>query len=238
MAASQQQQTPWFAVSVGLMGLIVGYVLGSSVGGGLKLPMPSNPTPPAPAAADAQPSTPPEVGVGPTIGSKSAKVTVIEFTDYQCPFCSRHFTQTYGQLKTNYIDTGKIKYESRNFPLTSIHPQAMGASVAASCADKQGKFWPMHDKLFQGQGSWSGKADAETVFKQYASEIGLNASAFASCIKDPSMEAAVNADISAGSDAGVNGTPAFWIVNEDGDAKFVSGAQPYANFQSAIDAQL
>lgn len=163
---------------------------------------------------------------------------MIEFTDYQCPFCSRHFNQTYGQLKQNYVDTGKIKYESRNFPLTSIHPQATGAAVAALCAEKQGKFWQMHEKLFTAQTQWSGNADADGVFKKFASELGLSASSFANCLSDSAMQDAVSADLQAGSDAGVNGTPAFWLIGPGGQSKFISGAQPYTNFASAIDAML
>lgn len=239
-ASSAPQQNPWFSVSVGLMGLIVGYVLGTSVGGGgIKLPSVAGPTPSAPSApSEPTPQNPPEVGVGPVIGSSRAKVTVVEFTDYQCPFCSRHFNQTYGQLKSGYIDTGKIKYESRSFPLVSIHPQATPASEAALCANKQGKFWEMHEKLFVAQTQWSGNADAKGVFKKFASELGLNASSFASCLDSGEMNDQVQEDLAAGSDAGVNGTPAFWVISDDGKSKFISGAQPYANFQAAIDAML
>ncbi len=137
MSAStpNNSSNPWFAVSLLLIGLIVGYVLGGSLSGGIKLPsVPSlagnDDTPP-----DDQPTQPsgtaPDTGVGPVTGKSSATVTVVEFTDFQCPYCGRHFTQTYGQLKKDYIDTGKIKYESRNFPLTSIHPNAMPSAEAA-----------------------------------------------------------------------------------------------------------
>jgi len=91
----------------------------------------------------------------PQLGSKDAKVTLVEFTDYQCPYCGKHASSTGKQIKSDYIDTGKIKFVLKDFPLTSIHPNAFKAAEAARCAGEQGKYWEMHDKLFESQSEWS-----------------------------------------------------------------------------------
>ncbi len=100
-------------------------------------------------------ATPPSTGNGPMLGSANATITLIEFTDYQCPFCSRHYNQTYNQIKKDYIDTGKVKFYLRDFPL-NFHPNAQKAAEAARCAGDQGKYWEMHDELFSKQSEWSG----------------------------------------------------------------------------------
>ncbi len=100
-------------------------------------------------------TTPPTADDDPVLGQANAPITVIEFTDYQCPFCSRHFLQTFGQIKKEYVDTGKVKYVSRDYPL-GFHPHAQKASESANCAGDQGKYWEMHDALFQNQEEWSG----------------------------------------------------------------------------------
>lgn len=99
--------------------------------------------------------TPPTVDDDAVKGDANAPVTIIEFTDYQCPFCSRHFEQTFGQIESEYIDTGKVKYVVRDFPL-GFHPNAQKAAEAAECAGDQGRYWEMHDQLFSNQGEWSG----------------------------------------------------------------------------------
>ncbi len=240
MSNGTSSQTPWFSVSIGLMGLIVGYVLGTSLSGGLTLgggKAPAAPSAPsAPTAPAAPQGTAPKTGIGPVLGKSSAPVAIVEFTDFQCPFCSRHFTNTFGQIKSTYIDTGKVKYELRNFPLTSIHPNAMPAAEAAMCANKQGKFWEMHEELFGNQKDWSGLSDPSAKFKEYAQTIGINASSFASCLSNHDTQAEIQKDQQDADAAGVNGTPAFWIIGKDGTGKFVSGAQPFSAFQTAIDA--
>ncbi len=229
--------TPWFAVSIGLLGLIVGYALATGVGnplaGGNQKPAPT------PVVNDPEPTPtgdPADADDDEVKGKSSATVTLIEFTDYQCPFCSRHFEQTLPDIVKNYIDTGKVKYVVRDFPL-SFHPNAHKAAEASECAGEQGKFWEMHDKLFAEQGSWSGAADASATFKGYAKALGLKAS-FDTCLDNGDMAAEVDADLADGSAAGINGTPGFWIVSDDGDSKSVSGAYPYATFQAAFDAML
>ena len=237
---TSNMNTPWFAVSVGLVGLIVGYALATGVGnplaGGNKAPAPS----PAPTVADDPEPTPAgdpaDVDDDAVKGDPDATVTLIEFTDYQCPFCSRHFEQTLPSILKDYVDTGKVKYVVRDFPL-SFHGNAHKAAEAAECAGEQDKYWEMHDKLFSSQGEWSNLADATAKFKEYAKALGMKSS-FDSCLDNGDMAGEVDADLADGSASGINGTPGFWIVSDDGDSKSVSGAYPYATFQAAFDAML
>ncbi|MFH0956236.1 MAG: thioredoxin domain-containing protein [Candidatus Aenigmatarchaeota archaeon] len=161
------------------------------------------------------------------LGQASAKVTIIEFSDFQCPYCSRFVLQTFPQIKTNYIDTGKAKLIFRDFPL-GFHANAAKAAEAAECAGDQGKYYEMHDKLFGNQ-----SALGIDSYKQWAAELGLNTATFNSCLDSGKYTAEVAADAAAGAAAGVTGTPTFFING----AKLV-GAQPYEAFQQAIDAAL
>ena len=229
--------TPWFGVSVGLLGLIVGYALATGVGNPLAGGGKAKPTPtPTPVADDPEPAgDPADIDDDAVMGDDSATVTLIEFTDYQCPFCSRHFEQTMPDIIKNYVDTGKVKYVVRDFPL-SFHPNAHKAAEAAECAGEEGKYFEMHDKLFTEQGTWSGLSDATATFKGYAKALGLKK--FDSCLDNGDMAAEVDADLAAGSAAGISGTPGFWVVSDDGKSKSISGAYPYATFQAAFDEML
>jgi protein-disulfide isomerase len=164
------------------------------------------------------------------VGDPNAPITIIEYTDYQCPFCSRHFEQTYPQLKENYIDTGVVYYVFKDFPLTQIHPQAVLAASAARCAGEQDAYVAMHDMLFATQVEWNGRSDADTLFNQYAAEMGLDEVQFATCLAEGTYEEAINADLNEGISYGVSGTPAFFL-----NGYFLSGAQPYATFVDAIE---
>lgn len=167
-----------------------------------------------------------------SIGDPDAPITIVEFTDYQCPYCSRHFQQTYPQLLTNYVDAGLVRYVFKDFPLTSIHPQALEAAEAARCAGEQDAYLQMHDILFNRQNEW-GVPDAATLFVGYAGELGLDADAFSTCLSDGRYEGAIQADLDEGIRLGVTGTPGFFI-----NGRFLSGAQPYAVFQQALDTIL
>ena len=164
------------------------------------------------------------------VGDPEAPVTLIEYTDYQCPFCSRHFNETYLKIKENYVDTGQVYYVFKDFPLTNLHPQAILAAQAARCAGDQGEYLAMHDMLFQEQGSWSGNEEAAGQFAEFAGEIGLDTETFAACLADDTHLAEVLADLEEGSNRGINGTPAF-IIN----GYTLSGAYPYATFADAIE---
>jgi len=199
---------------------------------------------PQPAQTPSQPSAPQTFQVSldddPFKGDPNAPVTVVEFSDFQCPFCSRFFTQTLPALQENYIDTGKIKLVYKDLPLDNLHPNARPAHIAAECADEQGKFWDYHDVLFENQGQWSrlSSADLSTQLTQYATSMGLNSASFESCLSSPSMADEVNADFLQAASYGATGTPTFFIGNEKNGFIKLVGAQPYAAFQAAIDAQL
>ncbi len=176
----------------------------------------------------------------PVKGNPNAPVTVVEFSDFQCPFCSRFFTQTLPALEEDYINTGKIKLVYKDFPLDNLHPNARPAHIAAECADEQGKFWEYHDVLFENQGQWSrlSSADLSSQLNQYATSMGLNSASFDSCLSSPSMADEVNADYLQAASYGATGTPTFFIGNEKNGFIKIVGAQPYATFQAVIDAQL
>jgi protein-disulfide isomerase len=244
-----QNGNPWFASTIGLLGLIVGYALATAVhgyvpqGGMIANNNGGGAISSADAAASVAPQptgTPPTPGKGPSMGNANATVTVVEFTDFQCPFCERHFSQTLPQIKTNYVDTGKIKYEVRYFPLTQIHPNAEKSAEAAACADDQGKFWQMHDKLFSTQNDWADLDSAGAVadFKKYAAALGVNTSTFNTCLDTGSKATMIQQSIADGTAAGINGTPGFWVIGPNGKTQQISGAYPYATFQTAIDGML
>lgn len=226
---------------MGLIGLIVGYGLASGMGTVAIPTVPAAPSAPSGPVAPSVPAGPTApaatVDDDPSVGSDDATITLIEFTDYQCPFCSRHFTQTYGQIKRDYVDTGKVKYVLRDFPL-SFHPFAQKAAEASECADEQGKFWEMHDMLFAKQGEWSQSADAVPTFKQFAATLGLNKQKFDSCLDSGDMKAEVLKDLADGSAAGIDGTPGFWILGPGGKTKQISGAYPYETFKAEFDGML
>ncbi len=185
--------------------------------------------------ATATPSGPVEVDTTGafSIGAADAPVVMVEFTDFQCPYCSRHFVETFPQIRADYIDTGKVRYVFMDFPLTSIHPQAPLAAEAARCAGDQDAYLEMHHALFDRQGEWSGRADAGEVFVGFAGELGLDGASFAQCLSSGQYTAAVQADLEQGISLGINGTPAFFL-----NGNFISGAQSFSVFQGAIESLL
>ena len=188
----------------------------------------------AQAAQEAQaqpPSGPVEVPIegAYAIGDPGAPVTIVEYTDFQCPYCSRHYEQTFLQLKEDYIDTGVVYYVFKDFPLTQIHPDAVLAANAARCAGEQDAYLAMHDTLFAQQQEWDRNPEAESLFNQYAAEMGLDEDQFASCLANRTYEEDVYADLNEGISFGINGTPAFFL-----NGYFLSGAQPYGTFVDAV----
>lgn len=199
---------------------------------------------PSPAVAPTQPNTLAKIAISigdsPVMGSSSASVTMVEFSDFQCPFCGAFFSQTFSQVEKNYIDSGKVKFVFKNMPLTSIHPNALEASLAAECANEQGKFWQYHDWLFTNQNSWVNlnSTDVTKAFKQYASMLGLDANSFDSCLDSEKYSTAVNKDSQDGATYGVTGTPTFFVGNDQKGYVTISGAQPFSVFQQQLDSQL
>ena len=174
----------------------------------------------------------------PVLGEEDAEVTIIEFSDYQCPFCRKFWQDTFTQLKKDYIDTGKVKFVYRDYPL-GFHPMAVPAAEAANCAREKGgdeAYYEMHDKMFEEQNILDGGTVQSTVqftkddLKQWAKDIGYNID---SCLDSGKYAQEVQNDFADGGSAGVQGTPAFFI-----NGRLLSGAQPYAAFKQAIDAEL
>jgi protein-disulfide isomerase len=181
-----------------------------------------------------QPTQPPQRidGVSadddPFIGPEDAPVTIVEFSDFQCPYCKRWVDQTYQALLDQYGDQIRIVY--RDFPLTSIHPDAQKAAEAAECADEQGRFWEMHDIIFANQVIGIG-VDALTG---YAGQIdGLDAEQLAECVDSGKYADEIAADLNDGTSYGVSGTPTFFI-----NGYRLVGAQPLASFTALIEQEL
>ena len=176
----------------------------------------------------------------PIIGNMDAEITIIEFSDFQCPFCARFHVQTLPTIMDEYINKGTVKLVFRDFPIQSIHPNALPASVAAECANEQKKFKEMHDVLFEKQNEWSNQ-NIESVmntFSQYASDLGLEEKAFDSCLKNGKYIEEIQKDLDDGRTYGISGTPGFFIGNEQIGFIELKGAQPFENFKKVIDNQL
>lgn len=160
----------------------------------------------------------------PFLGNKDAKVTIIEFTDYQCPFCARA-RPTIKKILDNYGD--QVKYVLRDFPL-SFHPQAQKAAEAAQCAGDQDKYWEYSDKLWENI-----KALSVPDLKKYAGQLKLNQGEFDKCLDSNKYAAEVKKDMAAGSKAGVTGTPSFFI-----NGQMLTGARPYEQFEEIIKEEI
>ncbi len=160
-------------------------------------------------------------------GDANAPVTIIEFSEYQCPFCKRYVDQTLTEIQKKYIDTGKVKYVFRDFPL-GFHQNAKPAAMATECVHELGgdeAYWKYHDKLFENTQA----LDSDSL-KKYASDMGYD---IADCLDSEKFSDEVDADAKEGSSYGVQGTPAFFI-----NGRFLSGAQPFAAFEALIEEEL
>ncbi len=189
-----------------------------------------------------QPQTPVKISADndPIIGDPNAPITIIEFSDFQCPFCARFHIQTLPLILEEYIEQGKVKLVFRDFPIQSIHPNALPASVAAECANEQGKFKEMHDMLFDYQNEWNNQDtdDALSLFSQYATNIQLEQDTFDSCLTNGKYIDEIKKDLDDGRDYGVSGTPGFFVGNDEIGYVELKGAQPFESFKKIIDAQL
>jgi protein-disulfide isomerase len=171
----------------------------------------------------------------PSLGARDAKVTIVEFSDYQCPFCGRYATQTMPQLLDEYVKTGKVRYVFRNYPLAQLHPSAEKAAEASACAGDQGKFWEVHDRFFKNQQALGPKEMAN-----HAAALGMDVTKFQQCLDSGKYTSAVKDDIAEGQKFNVRGTPSFFFGTEMRDSKlkavkFLSGAVPLQNFKEVID---
>jgi protein-disulfide isomerase len=172
-----------------------------------------------------------------SLGRADAKLVMIEFTDFDCPFCARYAQTTKDQIVKEYVDTGKMRYVFRHMPLRQLHPNAHRESEAAECARRQDKFWQMYPRLFESK-----QTSSEADLRAHASAIGLNAAAFEKCLAGEAS-ARVTRDLNEGARAGIMGTPMFFIgkLDENGRVQIATrivGAEPIDKFRGAIEQLL
>jgi protein-disulfide isomerase len=168
----------------------------------------------------------------PVLGDPNAEITIVEFSDFQCPFCARAATGAVADFKkSNYFSDGQVNLVYKHFPLNSIHPEAQKSAEASVCAGNQGKFWEFHDLLFANQQSLS-----VSNYKAWAQQLGLNQVEFDSCLDGGDAAKKVSSDLRQASEAGGRGTPYFVVVNKDGETQAVSGAVPFSQLESAIQS--
>jgi len=167
-----------------------------------------------------------------TIGKGTTGVTLVEYGDYECPYCEEYYSIV-KQVQATYGD--KITIQFRNFPLTSVHPNAFAGARAAEAAALQGKFWEMHDALYDSSNwqVWSTSSDPTPYFNQYAQELGLNVTQFKSDYSSSKVNDAVNADMAAGNKLGITGTPTFYL-----NGKKIEVSNTLDSFQKVIDAEI
>ena len=174
----------------------------------------------------------------PRKGASAAKIVLIEFSDFECPFCGRHARGPYAQLQQQYVTTGKIQYAFRHFPLDQLHPAARQAAEAAACANAQGKFWEFHDTLFANQ-----RALQLPNLLEYAKSVQIDGNKFEACVTGHQMAGLVSGDVAEGQRLGFNGTPGFLIGEIQPNqtvrvTRRIVGAYPFEVFQQALDEQL
>ncbi|MBS1818150.1 MAG: thioredoxin domain-containing protein [Acidobacteria bacterium] len=197
--------------------------------------------PPAAPAAQAQAAPLPTVvsiANAASRGDAKAPLTLVEFSDFQCPFCGRYSRETFAQIQKQYVDTGKVHYVFRNLPLQGLHPQAFGAAVGAECARAQGKFWELHDRLFANQNGL-----AQPAILKSAEVYGLDLPKFQACLSAPAAAEHVRKDLADAAALGSNATPAFFVGVKQADGQVrilqrIVGAKPYETFASILDTLL
>lgn len=167
----------------------------------------------------------------PVLGNPKAPVTIVEFGDYQCPFCGRFFSTTEKQIIETYVKTGKARFIYRDFAF--LGPESETAAIATECANEQGKFWQYHDYLFTHQNGENQGAFTGTHLKEFAEKIGLDSAKFNQCLDTAKYKDEVAKDTEAGRLLGVSGTPTTFV-----NGKMITGAVPFAQFQSLIDEEL
>lgn len=214
---------------------LLGFIAGMAVRSLLLGPMPyyaattATPTP----LLSPSPTLSPTPGIvqvsaddDPAIGPEDAPVLIVEFSDFQCPYCARFATETLGQILETYGD--QVRFVYRDFPLTNIHPHARKAAEAAQCAHEQGHYWEYHDLLLQNQEA----LDIDSL-KGYAQQLGLDTDAFDQCLDSGEYASEVQNDLAQGQDYGVTGTPSFFI-----NGRLLRGARPFSDFQAIIEEEL
>lgn len=183
-------------------------------------------------------NSPVDISGAPAKGSASAPVTLVEISDYHCPFCRRHVQQTQPQIYSQYVDTGKVRHVFIHYPIDQLHPEAYKSHEAASCAAEQGKFWELHTKLFEAP------ARTDDQISALAFAVGLDVNALKGCLSSGKYRNAVRESVRKMQELGVSGTPMFLVGRTpSGSEPFkavstINGAQPFPAFKQAIDAIL
>jgi protein-disulfide isomerase len=187
-------------------------------------------------ASEPEPAPPPtgklKIEGGYMLGSKDAPYTVVEFTDYECPFCRQFEMTTFPQLRKKYIDTGKIRFVSRNLPL-SIHPHAARAALAVMCAGDQGQFWKMRDLVFANQ-----KALTDDGLAQDAKDLSLDLAVFQSCLDTKKHAPEIRSDVKEAASLQLDATPSFLVgkTTTDGvEGTILMGTEPLAAFEAVLE---
>lgn len=163
-------------------------------------------------------------------GPQNAKVTIVEFSEYECPYCQRYVQDAYAKIFAEYGD--QIRYVFHDYPLP-FHANAQLTSEAARCAGDQGKYWEMHDDLFEKRDEWTAATDVKATLANLAAGIGLNKASFSSCLESGKHTQAVKDDMALGQSVGVSGTPSFFV-----NGQRLVGAQPFEAFKTIIDQEL
>lgn len=244
--------TPLAIVVVGAMislALFFGLRSSSSPAGeiaGTQEVLPSQPTvPQVPQEEPPPPTAKTTIDDDPILGNKeTATVAIVEFSDYECPFCKRFADETLSQIKENYINAGKVVLVFRDLPLDFHNPAAEKEAIAAECAREQGgdrKYFEYHDKIFKTTAGNGLGIDINRL-SELAEELALNGNKLKTCLEDERFKEEVKKDAADAAEAGIFGTPGFVIgkLDKDGNVEgvIVEGAQPYSNFKEVIDAQL
>jgi protein-disulfide isomerase len=186
------------------------------------------------------PPEPPRVSIGfagrPVLGEPTAGIGIVEFSDFECPFCRRFHATVHPLLKQEYIDTGKVQMIFRDMPL-DFHPRARGAALAANCAGEQGQYWNMVDALFDAQ-----ERLGDELYRELAGKFGVDMGRYQSCLQDAASDQAIEQSLREAAAFGIDGTPTFLIGRVEGerlvDAHVVVGAQPYPALAQVIDSFL
>ncbi len=179
-----------------------------------------------------------DLGDHPIKGNSNARLTLVEFSDYQCPFCARHVRDTDPLLKKEYVETGKLRYVFFDMPLESIHALAFKAAEASRCAGEQGRYWEMHDRLYASQ-------QALEPWSAHAKALGLEAAKFDGCMSSGKFAGAIRGDMATAQKLGINSTPTFLVAVADPSdptkvrgLTLIRGAQPFGTFKMEIDKAL
>ncbi len=175
----------------------------------------------------------------PAMGDPKARVAIVEFADYQCPYCGIHANQTLPQIVTDYVKTGKVRYFFKDFPIEAIHSQAFKAAETARCAGEQGKYWEMHDRLFKDQ-----LIVIANAAPKHALALGLDVSKFQQCLDNDMYAPQIRKDLQEGRKQNIPGTPEFYLGTLDAQGSgmnvvsMLGGAYPYGAFQQLLGALL